>query len=76
MNWDKPCEGCGGSLRIAGGRAWLPVEPDDRGPFRYAAPVCETCLGRLDADMWVMESHWRGIGPRVPFEKLPLEQPK
>lgn len=71
------CQACGSPdvcRNVAGGLYRVPAEGDEmRGPFRYAV-VCEGCLERLDADMWITESHWRELGPLVPFENLPTEE--
>lgn len=36
-----------------------------------AAVVCHGCFRKLDPDMWIGESCWIRINPKIPFAQLP-----
>lgn len=55
-----------------------PIEPfmeiavdQDKGGASKAAFVCHECYHKIQPDMWIMEEHWIGFKPVVPFDKLP-----
>ena len=42
----------------------------DRYDYR-AVVICHECFKKLDPDMWIGESHWVSITPRIQFDELP-----
>lgn len=62
------CQGCGVG---ASGLCTVQVEPSNPAVEWRKARVCPACVERLDADMWIAESHWKAIDPVVPFAELP-----
>lgn len=73
----EPCQGCGCTHRDCHAIDVQPVSPGDATcpwpqPRWRQARVCEPCLERLDADMWISRRCWESISPAVPFDQLPF----
>jgi hypothetical protein len=50
----------------------LEIEPDaDDADWRIGV-VCHECFHKLSPDMWISESCWKRIDPRVPLTDLPF----
>jgi hypothetical protein len=49
---------------------------DCQGPDWRVATVCHSCFHKLDVDMWISEHCWSSLSPIMPFEQLPLLQPR
>ena len=45
------------------------------GPWRQVT-VCHECCHRLDPDMWISQACWERLAPFVPFDALPLLEPR